>query len=66
MRNSFNTQPRGGGCSGRILPGLVERRFQHTAARRRLPSWINMKRILTLFQHTAARRRLQSPSARRF
>ena len=33
----FNTQPRGGGCRLMLPPCLCRKRFQHTAARRRLP-----------------------------
>ncbi len=32
----FNTQPRGGGCKSRLGESSRIRRFQHTAARRRL------------------------------
>ena len=34
---SFNTQPRGGGCYPCFLKAIPVCRFQHTAARRRLP-----------------------------
>ena len=54
----FNTQPPEGGC---VIPGCpvpVSRPFQHTAARRRLPSLATVVICPQLFQHTAARRRL--------
>ena len=40
--NSFNTQPRGGGCSPRPVEQKHQARFQHTAARRRLRVWVNV------------------------
>ena len=33
----FNTQPRGGGCGRRSRLYTLDKKFQHTAARRRLP-----------------------------
>ena len=36
---SFNTQPRGGGCKHSNVDGINLIKFQHTAARRRLP-WL--------------------------
>ena len=39
---------------------MVQAMFQHTAARRRLPSnLLNLLQSEFMFQHTAARRRLQ-------
>ena len=37
ITHCFNTQPRGGGCTYPLIVGLKLIRFQHTAARRRLP-----------------------------
>ena len=39
-------------------PSIAKAKFQHTAARRRLPLLINLVGALRMFQHTAARRRL--------
>ena len=35
--NSFNTQPPEGGCGQKAATALRTNKFQHTAARRRLP-----------------------------
>ena len=56
--NSFNTQPRGGGCTPNKALGRIGYRFQHTAARRRLPLKSKPLDKYSRFQHTAARRRL--------
>ena len=56
----FNTQPRGGGCDVPTQSPIPFRRFQHTAARRRLQTLLAMCSMTLSFQHTAARRRLQS------
>ena len=55
---SFNTQPPEGGWQNICRRSCRQRRFQHTAARRRLgkPNWKRKGKML--FQHTAARRRL--------
>ena len=56
---SFNTQPRGGGCS-MLEPHLsISIPFQHTAARRRLQTTPSISRTSQLFQHTATRRWLR-------
>ena len=57
-RNGFNTQPPEGGwpCCAPTQP--VRRRFQHTAARRRLVNIYTTLGKIDMFQHTAARRRL--------
>ena len=57
-RISFNTQPHEGGCLLRLVAMLDFCRFQHTAARRRLPLQVIDFIDIFLFQHTAARRRL--------
>ena len=57
-RCCFNTQPPEGGCSGAKAKLPCKRWFQHTAARRRLPSPSPTPCFAALFQHTAARRRL--------
>ncbi len=57
-KSGFNTQPPEGGCiciTTLDTPRLV---FQHTAARRRLPSKYRKTKKMMMFQHTAARRRL--------
>ena len=54
----FNTQPPEGGWLGAGQTPLSGRKFQHTAARRRLDKEERVPRLLKLFQHTAARRRL--------
>ena len=58
LPTGFNTQPPEGGC----MPGdsvmFVDARFQHTAARRRLPGRVRWYCRSRQFQHTAARRRL--------
>ena len=54
----FNTQPPEGGCLGRDVQLLGSKRFQHTAARRRLHSTSARTSKALRFQHTAARRRL--------
>ena len=38
----FNTQPRGGGCERNLWAELQYKRFQHTAARRRLHCFIDL------------------------
>ena len=40
---SFNTQPHGGGCHQNLIRSLTIRKFQHTAARRRLHGYGNFK-----------------------
>ena len=59
---SFNTQPPEGGWSFRWRTAAKMRRFQHTAARRRLAlDTLKIKGEAAMFQHTAARRRLAAP-----
>ena len=55
----FNTQPPEGGWFVAKSDALVEKVFQHTAARRRLVMRVRASRRLSWFQHTAARRRLE-------
>ena len=55
---SFNTQPPEGGCQEQHHTHRQTLRFQHTAARRRLPQKLLTIAVLMVFQHTAARRRL--------
>ena len=55
---SFNTQPREGGCLEQAKAQVDGVQFQHTAARRRLPKGKKRKMTKKAFQHTAARRRL--------
>ena len=57
-KRCFNTQPPEGGWFGACKRARKGRRFQHTAARRRLERRIKIKRRIKRFQHTAARRRL--------
>ena len=62
---SFNTQPPEGGWATRRGETKNQKKFQHTAARRRLalcPRTIHQQRR---FQHTAARRRLVIPHLKR-
>ena len=54
----FNTQPPEGGWNCPHLLSGIHKRFQHTAARRRLAVRGFPVLDLLLFQHTAARRRL--------
>ena len=54
----FNTQPRGGGCDDKVRDYCLTKKFQHTAARRRLRHGHYLLVQSLLFQHTAARRRL--------
>ena len=56
----FNTQPPEGGCKPNIQRFYLKPWFQHTAARRRLPTIIQHEYFVVVFQHTAARRRLLS------
>ena len=58
FRIRFNTQPPEGGCPCFGVFQNFQKKFQHTAARRRLPSHLHMLKIIRMFQHTAARRRL--------
>ena len=60
FNRSFNTQPRGGGCLESFLNIATGLKFQHTAARRRLPALGLADLAIKQFQHTAARRRLRS------
>ena len=57
-QQGFNTQPPEGGWNEQSLFGIVQRAFQHTAARRRLAVKTETLSTTTAFQHTAARRRL--------
>ena len=61
----FNTQPPEGGCFPRFLKGGPLIKFQHTAARRRLPLPDHSRGVAEMFQHTAARRRLHLPAGMR-
>ena len=55
----FNTQPPEGGWVGTIYQSEKLRKFQHTAARRRLgTNTFDYNIFYSEFQHTAARRRL--------
>ena len=54
----FNTQPPEGGWRSSYHSNTKGRRFQHTAARRRLAAWKKVSGQFAWFQHTAARRRL--------
>ena len=58
--NRFNTQPPEGGWLLQVQLHSFTKRFQHTAARRRLVHFFKRFRNGFLFQHTAARRRLAS------
>ena len=58
---SFNTQPPEGGWASRSNNRPIRRRFQHTAARRRLERLRPVGIFRIMFQHTAARRRLGYP-----
>ena len=55
----FNTQPPEGGCQQKQKVSCILQKFQHTAARRRLPDRRLLSPFLGMFQHTAARRRLR-------
>ena len=57
-RKSFNTQPPEGGWPKSRQKSRHQRKFQHTAARRRLAIVCITCAVVALFQHTAARRRL--------
>ena len=59
---SFNTQPPEGGWGITRTTFQMFKRFQHTAARRRLGHLLRFIRVFILFQHTAARRRLEMTS----
>ena len=59
---SFNTQPPEGGWGITRTTFQMFKRFQHTAARRRLGHLLRFIRVFLLFQHTAARRRLEMTS----
>ena len=59
--DGFNTQPPEGGWGEGLLNLFGCGRFQHTAARRRLVSLVQVRLPQTRFQHTAARRRLAHP-----
>jgi len=56
--SGFNTQPPEGGWGVNSKVIKIYKRFQHTAARRRLVRYFGGKACKRLFQHTAARRRL--------
>ena len=55
----FNTQPPEGGCQKVQTQKKLLQKFQHTAARRRLPRFLPPCVNPLWFQHTAARRRLR-------
>ena len=54
----FNTQPREGGCKRKSTAFTGKKKFQHTAARRRLRRYVWCCCRFNEFQHTAAWRRL--------
>ena len=60
QRFGFNTQPPEGGWAVTAATSTTARRFQHTAARRRLATCFLDDFFYFKFQHTAARRRLVS------
>ena len=62
----FNTQPPEGGWRSAHRADSYKRRFQHTAARRRLVAEVMSKTKEEKFQHTAARRRLEFRWWRKF